>query len=191
MGRAFGALLRIAAIAVRPTPSAQAAGADTELAGMYALNGTNPDGTQYRGFVHIAHRGESLMVSWMFPKNSDGKMVLVANSVGVGIVSDGMLAVSYYGSGAAGIVLYRIEEDGHRLAGHWTVAGQNGKVYSETLIRLPWEVMEPGVGGDSDKDAPDNDAPDKPAPDKSTPDTDHSAPPPSKRPARPIGSDEV
>ena len=184
MGRAFGALLLTAAIVVFPTSSALAAGADTELAGMYALNGTNPDGTQYRGFVHIAHRGESLVVSWMFPKNSDGKMVLVANSVGVGIVSDGMLAVSYYGSGAAGIVLYKIEEAGHRLAGHWTVAGQNGNVYSETLLRLPWEVVEPGVGGD--KDAPGTNAPDQRAPD-----TDHGAPQPSTRPARPIGSGEV
>lgn len=185
MSRAFGALLLTAAVVVCPTSSALAAGADTELAGMYALNGTNPDGTQYRGFVHIAHRGESLMVSWMFPKNSEGKMVLVASSVGVGIVSDGMLAVSYYGSGAAGIVLYRIEEEGHRLAGQWTVAGQNGNVYSETLVKLPWEVMEPGTG-DADKNAPG-----KAAPDQSAPDEDKAPPEPSKRPARPIGSGEV
>jgi len=46
--------------------------------------------------------------------------------------------------------------------------------------------VDPGAGGDADKDAPDKDAPEQRAPD-----TEHGAPQPSARPARPIGSGEV
>ena len=171
MIRTRGALLLAALMVVVPIFSARAAGAETELQGMWASTGTNPDGSEYKGLVHITQRGDSLIVRWMFPKNSNGTTVLVANSVGVGIVSDGMLAVSYYGAGAAGIVLYKIEEGGERLAGHWTLAGENGNVYSETLVKLPWRVAEPGTG-----DAPESEAP---------------PPGPTRKPVRPRGSGEV
>jgi hypothetical protein len=172
MTRAFASLVLASAAVVFLASSAQAADGDATLDGMYASTGVNPDGSQYKGFVHISHRGDSLVVSWMFPQAANGSMVLVPNSVGVGVVSDGMLAVSYYTSRAAGIVLYRIEEDGQRLAGHWTVAGSDGSVYTETLVKLPWQVV-PGAG-----DAPDTA---KPEPD----------PEPEHKPLRPKGSGEV
>lgn len=172
MIRAFASLVLASVAVVFLAASAQAAEGESTLDGMYASTGVNPDGSQYKGFVHISHRGDSLVVSWMFPQTANGSMVLVPNSVGVGVVSDGMLAVSYYSSRAAGIVLYRIEEDGHRLAGHWTVAGSDGNVYTETLVKLPWQVV-PG-GGDS----PDTAAP-------------GAEPAPAPKPLRPVGSGEV
>jgi hypothetical protein len=117
---------------------------DADPGGLYEATGVNPDGTAYRGFVHIARRGESFLVSWIFPQDSPDARGFALSSVGVGIVSDGMLAVSYYGVGAAGVAVYRIEEDGTRLAGHWTVAGDDGSLHAETLTRLPGEPSATG-----------------------------------------------
>jgi hypothetical protein len=116
---------------------------DPEPSGLYEANGVNPDGTQYRGFVHIVRRGESFLVSWIFPQDSPEANGFGLTSVGVGILSDGVLAVSYYGARSAGVAVYRIDEDGKHLAGHWTVAGEDGSVHAETLTRLPARPPEP------------------------------------------------
>jgi hypothetical protein len=54
-----------------------------------------------------------------------------------------MLAVSYYSARSAGLVIYRIEDAGKRLAGRWTVVGARGVVQTETLTRLPGEALQP------------------------------------------------
>jgi len=126
-------------------PFARAAG-EPELEGMYAASGVNPDGNEYRGVVQIARHGDSLVLTWMFrdaAPDTTAEVLLVPNAVGIGIANGGMLAVSYYGPRVAGIVLYRIEEDGHRLAGQWTVAGDDGALHSETLTKLPPEAVQP------------------------------------------------
>jgi hypothetical protein len=130
-------LLATAGVAASPVPVVP------DLEGMYVANGMNPDGTEYRGFVQIVKHGESFVVSWMFPAASGEVIVFEPASIGIGIVNSGMLAVSYYSARLSGVVLYRIEEDGKRLAGYWTVAGEAGIVQTETLIRLPRNPSEP------------------------------------------------
>ena len=117
-------------------PAAQAADEPT-LVGTYVSKGLNPDGSEYDGVVRIARHGDSFVVGWMSAVAADQRMLLVPTSVGVGVMSGGMLAVSYYSRQMAGVVLYRIEEDGQRLAGSWAVAGNDGAVYVETLTRVP------------------------------------------------------
>jgi hypothetical protein len=138
------ALLLVALIAAA-APFVRAAD-EPELEGMYAVSGVNPDGNEYRGVVQIEHHGDSLRLTWMFPDvspDTKAEVLLIPNAVGIGIVNGGMLAVSYYGPRLVGIVLYRIEENGHRLAGQWTVVGDDGALHAETLTRLPPEAVQP------------------------------------------------
>jgi hypothetical protein len=118
-----------------------------DLDGTYLAQGANPDGSPYRGFVHITRRGDSFLVSWSFPESRGGVAVLALSSVGYGILSGHTLAVSYYGADSAGIIVYEIEGDGARLSGRWTVAGDAGTVYAETLTRLPARASAPSSSG--------------------------------------------
>jgi hypothetical protein len=95
------------------------------LGGVYACEGTNPDGRSYHGTVVITRHGDTVQVGWM------ARTGLAA--VGFGIVRDGVLAVSFYGA-APGVAAYRI--DGERLVGQWTQPGANGLVFFETLTKL-------------------------------------------------------
>ena len=72
-------------------PSVAAAG-EPKLDGMYTLTGLNPDGSEYRGLVRIVSRGQSFLVSWMFPRASGETVVVGRRSVGVGIANGGMFA---------------------------------------------------------------------------------------------------
>jgi hypothetical protein len=115
-----------------------AAAGEPQLDGMYSLTGLNPDGSEYRGVVKIVSRGEGFLVSWIFPRVSGETVVATITSVGVGLVKGEMLAVSYYGQDATGVVLYRIEEGGQRLTGAWVSANdKSGTVHYETLRKLP------------------------------------------------------
>ena len=144
MGRALRLGLSVAVLIAVAAPAARAA-EGPRLDGMYLSKGLNPDGTEYRGVVDVARQGDSFVVTWMIPYTDGETILLVPTAVGIGILEGGMLAVSYYGSKMAGIVLYRIEDDGRRLAGRWVVAGGDGGVYSETLTKVPMEVSEPEV----------------------------------------------
>jgi hypothetical protein len=110
----FGALTSIAA------PDTQ-----TDIVGVYKCEGMNPDGTPYQGIVEIARIQETFRVRWTL---GDGTSI-----VGVGMLSGGVFAVSYFG-GAPAIAVYKI--DGARLVGEWTMGGAEGAVYSETLTRM-------------------------------------------------------
>jgi hypothetical protein len=95
------------------------------VAGVYMCEGQNPDGTAYKGIVEIVKFHDSFLVRWTLPED--------VSVIGVGIQSNGVLAVSYYG-GAPGVIVYRI--DGNRMLGEWTMGGTNGGVFSETLTRI-------------------------------------------------------
>jgi hypothetical protein len=127
-----------------------AAAEPLELAGLYALSGVNPDGTEYRGLVHIEKQRDSFLVSWIFPRG--GSLPNEPTSVGVGIQSGATFAVSYYSASMAGLVVYRIEEDGQRLDGEWTSVDEDGVVHAETLTRLP--DAEPAPEPDAAADEP-------------------------------------
>jgi hypothetical protein len=123
-----------AAVLVLAPHVAQAA--ELVLEGTYAAQGSNPDGSEYHAVVTITRRGETFMVAWLFPHLAGEEIVLVLKSAGVGLMSGGMLAVSYYGQDATGVALYQIEGGGARLVGRWVAANGEGAPQVETLTRL-------------------------------------------------------
>ena len=139
MGRAVR--FTLVTIAIAGMAAVSSAAGEPELVGIYAADGVNPDGTQYHAIVQISRRGESFLVSWMFPTDAE-PIRLEPSSVGVGVASGGMLAVSYYTPQTSGVVVYRIEDEGKRLTGRWALVGDDGTVHDETLTRLP-EVSTP------------------------------------------------
>lgn len=124
-------------VLVGATVAPVVAAAQTEPLGMYLAKGVDAQGSEYRGLVHIRRHGESFVVSWTSLEMSGNIVVLKSVWVGLGILSEGMLAVSYYGARATGVVVYRIEENGRRLAARWTTLDEDGTVHAETLMKLP------------------------------------------------------
>jgi len=109
-----------------------AADSELELAGVYACNGRNPDGSSYDTVVEIVKQDDAFVLRWF------DQSELVA--VGLGIRKGDVLAVSYF-SGLPGVAAYHIE-DGSRLVGEWTVAGAGGELFSETLTKMPAGTLE-------------------------------------------------
>ena len=94
----------------------------------YRCDGMNPDGSAYRGVVEIAKVRDTFRVKWTL----DDSAVM-----GVGIYSNNILAVSYFG-GAPAVVVYKV--DGAKLVGEWTMGGIEGAVYTETLTKTSSEA---------------------------------------------------
>ncbi|MGH9237294.1 MAG: hypothetical protein ACRD3G_04565 [Vicinamibacterales bacterium] len=134
-------ILLMIATAALTAPVARAA--EPALEGLYTAQGFNPDGTEYRGVVQIARRGEGFTVAWLFPHLVGEEMLLVLKSAGVGLMSGGTLAVSYYGQDATGIALYQVEGGGQRLIGRWASANGAGTVQTETLTKLAAPAATP------------------------------------------------
>ena len=116
-------LLGVVAIAVCAFSGTAAQTTDPELSGVYRCNGMNPDGTAYQGVVEISKLKNTFRVRWTM---DDGSII------GVGIFSNGVFAVSYFG-GAPAVVVYKL--DGTNLVGEWTMGGIEGAVYKETLTK--------------------------------------------------------
>ena len=116
-------LLGVIAIAVCGFSPMAAQSPQPELSGVYRCNGMNPDGTAYQGIVEISKLENTFRVRWTM---DDGSII------GVGIFSNGVFAVSYFG-GAPAVVVYKL--DGTTLVGEWTMGGIEGTVYKETLTR--------------------------------------------------------
>jgi hypothetical protein len=121
------------------------------LVGLYLCEGTDPTGSEYRGFVQIAGHRSTLVLTWIFPESPEPGAALRPSAVGVGIASAGSLAVSYFSGTMAGIIVYRIEQDNRHLLGEWTVVGGDGSVYSETLTRLAVPVA-PSLNDDEPRE---------------------------------------
>ncbi len=132
VGVLCAALVSIPVAAQQPTDAPTGAPAD-DLSGVYACEGRNPDGSPYAAVVEIIKRQDTYVVRWTMPED--------IQVTGVGIRRDGVLAVSYVGGGPA-IVVYSVGEDG-RLDGTWTLAGAQGAVFSETLIRVGDVLVRP------------------------------------------------
>jgi hypothetical protein len=125
----------VVAVAVIAAPAARS-DEQPALAGLYLCEGTDPTGSQYRGFVEIAGHRSTLVLTWIFPESPESGAALRPSAVGVGIARGGSLAVSYFSGTMAGIIVYRIQQENRQLLGEWTVVGGDGSVYSETLTRL-------------------------------------------------------
>ena len=105
-----------------PAPSKPAAG----LPGVYDCQGTGADGKPYRGAVIIQPDGNRFVLQWYVGTQ--------LSAIGLGLRDGNMLAVSFFGPDAGGVILYKI--DGTRLVGQWSAPVTDGKVFEETLTRV-------------------------------------------------------
>ena len=101
---------------------------DTNIAGLYSCDGMSPEGRPYHGKAEIVRLDDTYRILWSLESNSGDVQMM-----GVGILRNGVFAVSYFG-GAPGIAVYKI--DGQKLVGEWTIGGADGAVYPETLTRM-------------------------------------------------------
>ena len=108
--------------------------ADSDLAGRYACEGKSPAGQAYHGLVDIVRLDDTYRVIWTLA----GDAGEVQQVMGVGILSNGIFAASYFGGGP-GVAVYRI--DGNKLVGEWTIGGADGAMYPETLTRMTEEEL--------------------------------------------------
>ena len=130
------ALGLVATMMATPAPASEPSGFE----GVYAAAGPDGMGGEYEGFVSITRHGDSFLVAWFFPRHEGQTILLALGAIGVGIASEGALAVGYYGTRSTGVVLYRTGDDG-RLIGKWTTAMGDGTVYSETLTRRAADTL--------------------------------------------------
>ena len=107
---------------------------EKDFTGVYSCEGTNPDGRGYIGLVEILKVEGTYLVRWTMPNDTQ--------VMGVGIFSNGVLAVSYYG-GSPAVVVYSTTTDG-RLDGKWTMGGAEGAVFKETLTKIPDDEQHKG-----------------------------------------------
>lgn len=117
-----------------PVVPARAGDLDTDLAGVYVCEGTNPDGQPYTCVVEVVVRGGVFHLHWTLPEGE---------AFGFGLVTNGVLSVSFFtGAGEPpGHVAYAIEP-GKPLVGRWIIAGTPG-TYPETLTKLPTDLSAP------------------------------------------------
>ena len=101
------------------------------LPGLYACQGTNPDGSAYEGRVEIAARKGVYNLKWKVGETA---------YVGVALREGDVLSVAWGMPGdeetVIGVVAYRIEKGG-TLVGRWTVLGSDLSVMKETLRKIP------------------------------------------------------
>jgi hypothetical protein len=107
---------------------------EKDFTGVYSCEGTNPDGRGYIGLVEILKVEGTYLVRWTMPNDTQ--------VMGVGIFSNGVLAVSYYG-GSPAVVIYSTTTEG-RLDGKWTMGGAEGSVFKETLTKIPDDEQHKG-----------------------------------------------
>jgi hypothetical protein len=136
-------LWAVVLVALSLAPARVVAGPGQDLRGVYLARGINADGAEYRRLVYITPHGDSVLVSWVAVHKQDKDVTLEPTSVGIGIVRDGMLAVSYLSPDTTGVMMYRIEEGGDRLMGRWVIAGKDGRVRDEILTKLTEPDVEP------------------------------------------------
>jgi hypothetical protein len=131
-------LLVLLTLAGTPVPADDGAkSSQPDVAGLYACEGMSPEGRPYKGTVEIVRLDDTYRIRWSF-EGREG----VLQVVGVGIFTDGVLAVSYFG-GAPGIAVYK--PDGPKLVGQWTIGGADGVIYPETLTRQSDQRREPSA----------------------------------------------
>ena len=127
----FGVIIVAALVGPKWATAEQAS--EKDFTGVYSCEGTNPGGKSYAAIVEILKTQGTYLVRWTMPDNTQ--------VMGVGIFSNGVLAVSYFG-GAPAVVVYSTTTDG-RLDGKWTMGGAEGFVFTETLTKIPEGQQRP------------------------------------------------
>jgi hypothetical protein len=108
--------------------------AESTLDGWYIAEGSDIDGTPYRALVELRREAQTYRVTMFLSQQSDATEPELA-AIGVGLQSNGMLAVNYYTPDHARLAMYRIEGRG-RLIGQWIFVGGDGTAHTETLTRI-------------------------------------------------------
>lgn len=86
-------------------------------AGTYNVQGTNLDGSAYKGTAEVKLLSDTTCeITWTTGSTS---------SVGLCMMMDGVVAAAYRQGDMVGVTMYHLNDDG-TLEGSWTVAGQNG-----------------------------------------------------------------
>jgi hypothetical protein len=86
-------------------------------AGNYTAEGTNLDGSPYKGTAVVKLLSDTTCeIDWTTGSTT---------SVGLCMMMDGVVAAAYRQGDNVGVTMYHINDDGS-LEGAWTVAGQNG-----------------------------------------------------------------
>ena len=97
-----------------------------DLAGTYRCEGLSPTGKPYRTVVEISKDDQTYVVTWY---SREGP------AIGIGILRNDTLSVSYFTGQNVGIVVYRVEK-GPTLTGQWSILGADGQLYPEVLTRM-------------------------------------------------------
>jgi hypothetical protein len=85
--------------------------------GLYNVDGTNLDGSPYKGTAEVKLLSDTTcQITWTTGSTS---------SVGLCMMMDGVVSAAYRQGDNVGVTMYRVNDDGS-LEGAWTVAGQNG-----------------------------------------------------------------
>ena len=111
---------------VGPAVAKPAAADPPAISGVYDCQGVGADGKPYKGAVIIEPDGNRFLVQWYISAQ--------LSAIGLGIRDGDMLAVSFFGADAGGVVLYRIS--GERLVGHWSAPLSGSELFEETLVRV-------------------------------------------------------
>jgi hypothetical protein len=108
------------------------------VSGLYAVQGTAPDGRGYQGTVDIVRHDGTYQLLWTLSPR--------AQYLSLGIVTGEVLAVTDV-AGGRGVVAYRIgrQSNGLCLTGDWTVPAADGRVFRETLTRTGDRARTPHV----------------------------------------------
>lgn len=112
--------------------------AQRDFDGVYIAIGADSDGDEYQRAVEIERQGERYLVTWVSARRIGAALVLEPTWIGVGIVTDGILSVSFVADRAMGVMVYRFGPNG-QLLGRWTLEDDD-VVCSETLTPLPDDV---------------------------------------------------
>lgn len=108
-------------LSTRPASAASRAGgtqASTLLAGTYVCEGTNDDGSRYRGTVEVTAQGETWAISWRL-EPADPSAV---SQVGVGLLDGPVLSVIFQDpEHNIGLAQYVIARD--EVRGRWLIPG--------------------------------------------------------------------
>ena len=117
--------------------------------GVYIARGVDAEGKQYRRAVDIERHGDRFTVTWVAAEVVGQAIILEPTWVGVGIVNGDTLSVSFVAEDTLGIMVYTFGGDG-QVSGRWTLAGEDERVYSETLTKLPDTLPEPSAADPSE-----------------------------------------
>ncbi len=125
-----------------------------DITGLYMSTGQNPNGSDYKGGVHIRLEGQVYVLTWISPAG--------VNQFGVGILTGDVLSVSYVNvesqkASPGGVIAYSILTDG-RFVGEWTNLGKEKNdpyiINKEILTKVSATEQGQEPHGKSPREAP-------------------------------------